>query len=339
MQSKSCADDASAALDARSSIDQAIAWSIALESGAASEEQRASCLSWRAACPEHELAWQQVQAIEQSFNEIPAANEQLAYRVLQASAQKKAGKKSRLAVKALGVLAVIAVAIPLALLTPWQQAEYRAGIGQRGSFTLSDGTSLQLNTNSLATVEYSALRRRIVLQRGEILIATGHDTGSLFGRRRFWVAAGGVQLEAIGTRFNVRQLKGETQLSVVEGAVAVYSDVDRETVVRAGETIAIGPNAAALSLHRVDITFDNTAWADGVLVAKQMRLDAFVTELSRYRSAPVTYDPDIAGMQVSGVFQLSGADPVGRTLGVLVRALPVRIEQNPDGSAALRKIN
>lgn len=316
-------------------------WSIALASGAADEAQRVACQSWRDADPEHEQAWRQVQAVEQAFSEIPTANEQLAYRVLQASAQKMPAKSRRRALKMLGVLAVSAVAIPLGLLLSWQQAEYRTAIGERGSFTLSDGTLLQLNTDSVAAVEYSLLRRRIVLQRGEILIETGRDAGAPLGRRSFWVTTDEARLEAIGTRFNVRRLEHETQLSVVQGRVAVHSDSVRDTVVHPGETIALVPNTAAatVSAHTADPTFDTTAWVDGVLVAKQMRLDAFVAELSRYRSAPLGCDLSIAAMPVSGVFQLSGADPVGRTLNALTRALPVRVERNADGSAMLRKIN
>jgi ferric-dicitrate binding protein FerR (iron transport regulator) len=331
----------SAAAVSGSPIDRAIAWSIALESGGASDEQHAACQSWRNAHPENEQAWQQVQAVEQAFSRIPIANEQLAYRVLQASAQKIAPRSQRHAIKALGLLVLIAVVAPFGLLTPWQQAEYRTAIGQRATFTLDDGTELQLNTNSAAGVEYSLLRRRIVLQRGEILIETGRDSEALFGRRGFWVTTPEAQLEAIGTRFNVRRLEGETRLAVVQGMVAVHAETTRDTVVRAGETIAVGANAgaAAISMPIADTTADPIAWADGALVAKQMRLDAFVAELSRYRSAPVDCDPSVAAMQVSGVFQLNGVDPVGRTLSVLTRSLPVRIDHNPDGSVALRKIN
>lgn len=339
MKPHSCVDDAGHASAIRAPIDQAIAWSIALASGTATEEQLAECQFWRDANPDHEQAWQQVQLVEQAFHKIPTANEQLAYRVLQASGQKRTGKSRRLAIKGLGALAVIAIAVPLVLLMPWQRAEYRTAIGERGSFTLSDGTSLQLNTDSLVAVEYSLLRRRLVLQRGEILVATGRDIEAPFGRRRFLVAAERAQLEAIGTRFNVRLLSDETHLAVVEGAVAVYSNADRDTVVRAGEAVVVASNAGASSVRGVDTALDPTAWADGVLVAKRMRLDVFVAELSRYRSAPVTYDPDIAGLQISGVFQLSGTDPVGHTLGALTRALPVRVEGNPDGSVVLRKIN
>jgi ferric-dicitrate binding protein FerR (iron transport regulator) len=339
MARQSFANERSGAPDASSLIEQAIAWSIALASGTATEEQLAACQCWRDANPEHEQAWQQVQVVEQTFHQIPTASEQLAYRVLQASGQKKIGKSRRLAIKALGALVVVAIAIPLVLLMPWQKAEYRTAIGERGSFTLSDGTSLQLNTDSLVAVEYSLLRRRLLLQHGEILIATSRDAEALFGRRSFWVATDGALLEAIGTRFNVRRLEGETHLTVIEGAVAVRSNADRDTVVRAGEAVAVAPDVAVLSVHRVDTTFDPTAWADGVLVAKQMRLDALVAELVRYRRAPVRYDPEISGMQVSGVFQLNGVDPVGRTLTALARALPVRIEHSSDGGVELRKIN
>lgn len=317
-------------------LDQAIAWSIALTSGTASDEQRAACQAWRSARSEHEEAWQQVQAVERAFDRIPTANEQLAYRVLQAPAKAARGGNRLRAAGVLGVLAVIAVAAPLALLMPLEQAEYRTGVGQHGSFTLSDGSALHLNTDSVAAMEYSLLRRRIVLQRGEILIDTGRDTGALFGRRSFRVVTDEAELEALGTRFNVRRSERETRLAVVEGRVAVHAGAVGDTVVHPGETIILAAGSVVPpSVQRIDPAFDATAWADGVLVAKQMRLDAFVAELSRYDTAPLHCDPGIAAMQVSGVFQLTGVDPVGHTLAALTRALPVRIARNPDGSTVL----
>jgi transmembrane sensor len=96
-------------------------------------------------------------------------------------------------------------------------------------------------------------------------------------------------------------------------------------VAEPGDTLLI--EAGGAPVQRLTLSDqDATAWTDGVLVAKQMRLEAFCAELARHRAAPLRCDPAVAALRVSGVFQLDGLDPVGRALQMLARTLPVRLE-------------
>lgn len=62
------------------------------------------------------------------------------------------------------------------------------------------------------------------------------------------------------------------------------------------------------------------AWTDGMLVAVDMRLDAFLAELSRYRRGYLRCDPAVAALRVSGTYPLGDVDAI---LAVLPHALPV----------------
>jgi transmembrane sensor len=59
-----------------------------------------------------------------------------------------------------------------------------------------------------------------------------------------------------------------------------------------------------------------------VLEASDMRLDAFVDELRRYRPGLVQLAPEVAGLRLSGVFPLADTD---RILQALVQVLPVQV--------------
>ncbi|WP_420994989.1 FecR family protein [Cupriavidus sp. 30B13] len=311
-------------------IDRAIDWAVRLESGTATDAERGACAAWRAAHPAHETAWQQVQQIEQAFRRLPAGQGTLALDALQ-SAQRLQGDGRRRALKLLGTAAIGTVLAALAArLLPWQQrARYAAAVGDRRSVMLADGTRLQLNTDSEAEVVFSPLRRLIVLRHGELFVDTGRDADAVAGRRPFWVETAQARLEAIGTRFGVRRSAGETRLYVVEGSVAIHADDDGAPVLaRAGDTFLI-PDQAAAPVRLRDLTFTPEAWTGGALVAKQMRLDAFVAELARYRGMPLRCDAGAGALRVSGVFQLDGPDPVGRALEVLAATLPLRVVQQP----------
>jgi transmembrane sensor len=72
-----------------------------------------------------------------------------------------------------------------------------------------------------------------------------------------------------------------------------------------------------------------------VLVARQMRLDAFAAALTRQLSQGVGCAPDAAALRVSGVFQLDGPDAVARALGALAATLPVRIGNMANGQPVI----
>jgi len=307
-------------------LDRAIEWAVRLQSGVADAEVRASCAAWRAADAAHERAWQQIEAVEQAFRNIPPSSAVVAHRALQSAVRQRNVRLDRRRVLKLMGWGAVGVASGLLVATQllWQHRETHAtAVGVRRRIVLADGTQLQLNTASAADVLFTPLRRLIVLRQGEIAMDTGRDADSFTGRRPFWVETAHARLEAIGTRFTVLQTLEETRVHVADGAVAIHVGAARPLLMHAGETFSI--KASTLAPARViDPTFDPAAWADGVIVAKQMRLDTFVAELSRYRDLPVRCDPAVAGLRVSGVFQLDGPDPAGRALDALARTLPVR---------------
>jgi len=83
-------------------LDQAIAWAVRLGSGSADEKTHDECGAWRAAHPSHEQAWQQVQAVEDTFRQVPRMGEAggaLAHGALQAATRLRAQQGRRLFVE------------------------------------------------------------------------------------------------------------------------------------------------------------------------------------------------------------------------------------------------
>ena len=318
-------------------LDQAIAWAVRLGSGSAGADAQAACADWRAEDPRHEQAWQQVQSVEQAFGRVPVleGGGGLAHGALQAAARGRGRRRT------LGLLGLAAGAGLLGLGTwreaPWlQRAGYVTATGERRRVVLADGTALNLNTGSDVQVAFSPLRRRIVLRRGELFVRTGADAGAPWGRRAFWVETGQVRFEALGTRFGVRQEQGTARLSVAEGRVSIHAGGGAAVIAQAGEGYVV--RADGVAPQRVaDRSFEADAWTDGVLVARAMRLDAFLAELGRYRDGPLHCDASVAALTVSGVFQLGGPDPVGRALASLTRTLPVRLVQGRGDSVTVAR--
>lgn len=91
---------------------------------------------------------------------------------------------------------------------------FETQLGQQATHQLPDGSTLYLNTNSKASVSYTAQRRLITLHKGE-----GHFDVSHEPARPFDVRVGQQFVRAVGTAFSVRLAKDKLKVVVSEGVV------------------------------------------------------------------------------------------------------------------------
>lgn len=320
-------------------LEELILWSVKLRSGTASVEDAQRFTQWCSQDPAHEAAWQKLHAMEQTLNDIPAdATQLITQTIALADTQLGSmnGRRNTLKPLAISAITLIGLAMLINQYGPWQQRlHYATSMGQRAQFILADGTQLMLNTDSSVEVHYSLWKRQIVLNHGEVYIETGHDKEAIFGRRAFWVNSSQVNLEAIGTRFSVHQQATATQLYVAEGIVAMHIGQQLSARAYAHESYRMQGSASMPLKVNIQHT-DPMAWVDGVIVAKQMRLDVLITELLRYQALPLHYEAEVGDLMVSGVFQLNRADAAEHALQVIAQTLPVRI-LHQDNRIVLRK--
>ncbi|VVE84316.1 FecR domain-containing protein [Pandoraea sputorum] len=308
---------------------QAVEWWVTLQSGDATETLRTACARWRAANPEHERAWLH---IENADRRMRHASGTLGAAVAQAALRAPRSRGRRMAVKAIvgalffGTGAWVA-SDPMAV--QWLRADARTGAGERRTLHLTDGTTLVLNTRSAVRLSMDGDVRRIGLVEGEIMVTTGKDLTHMrhVPPRPLIVATAHGTLQPLGTRFVVRQIDGDSDASVqvFEGAVRVTpksassTDTASVRIVHAGEQASFNARGVEAALPLAD---GDGAWADGILVAVDMRLDTFLRELSRYRRGYLRCDPAVASLRVSGTYPLADIDAI---LGVLPHALPVSV--------------
>lgn len=289
---------------------QAAQWLMRLHGGHASNAEQQACRQWRAASAEHERAWQRVQRVQDKLGLLPP---DLAMGTL--------NRERRQALKHLLVLAAL---LPAGYLgyrqAPWQswRADYRTAVGERRQVQLADGSLVHLNTDSAIDVRFSSEQRLIVLLRGEILITSGGDPQATT-QRPLRVSSRQGLMQALGTRFAVRQLDDETTLAVFEGQVRVTPEQTAPRVIEAGEHVRFSRNGLSASLPA---QVQDSLWTEGQLLVDNLPLKDFLAELSRYRHGLLRCDPDVAGLRISGGFQLDNTDAI---LVALPSTLPVNV--------------
>ena len=301
-------------------VEQAAMWIAKLQSGLATEMDEATCLRWRQAHPDHECAWQRMQALVQG---IRTGSQGLAPELVRTTLR-RVGKSRRFTLKsAAGAIIMGWGAWAAYEQLPWRRwgADERTGIGELRAIKLTDGTEVVLGTSTAIDIRFTAQQRQLVLQSGDIMVTTAQDTM----RRPFRVVTESGSIVPIGTKFLVRHepqgtTPNVTYVSVTQGAVDIRARL----------------NAAALRLVAGQQTrFSNSevepagvlvpadiAWTQGMLVAERMRLADFLAELDRYRAGKLRCDPAVAELRVSGAFLLNNPQAV---LDLIEETLPVRV--------------
>lgn len=289
-------------------VDAAIDWCVKLDYNRAGSEARKAFESWLAADALHALAWQRVRSIQHRFDSLPPG---LTRATLDAAAARRL-KGRRNALKLLAGAGICATGSLYALreYDSWRHAlaHSETAVGEQQLLQLSDGTTLQLNTDSAVGVDLDGNRRIITLKRGEIRIETGKDTAA--GARPFWVHTRFGTLQALGTRFVVRMEDGRVRVSVQEGAVQMHpartsTSDSNAPIARANESFWLSTTAAIRAESR---GISDDAWTDGVIAARDARLADVVAELARYRHGYVTCDDVIAERRISGIFHIGDTD-------------------------------
>ncbi|NWE41190.1 FecR domain-containing protein [Pseudomonas yamanorum] len=293
-------------------IERATAWMARLWADDASEDDHANCLRWRAEHPHHELAWTRLLGFEQKLHSVPAPVAK--HTLAEPAAPDSLNRRSTL--RLLGLLvAAGSLAYGVRRTDTWQLASagHSTRTGEVREVALPDGTRVVLASASAIDVQFDDHQRLVLLRAGEVFITTAPSP------RPFRVQTRQGLLQALGTRFSVRQCDDSCRLAVLEGAVQVQPEHGAGVRVDAGHGASISRNQVK---PIAQVTDRSVAWVKGLLVADGTRLDELVAELARYRPGVLRCAPEVAMLRVSGVLHLADTD---LALDNLAAALPIQV--------------
>lgn len=300
-------------------VEQAIQWLVRLRFNQADEQTQRTFEHWLQQHPEHVVAWQRVETLGDEFAGVPT---QLARQTLNGTNH---GMRRRESLKLLGILATVSAAAWLGrdyTPVPAMLAQQRSSTGEQRRFQLDDGSLIQLNSDSAVDSDFDAQRRLIILRRGEIIVNVGADQHSPRARP-FWVQSRDGLIRAQSSRFLARELDDGTLVAAQEGSVTVFPGSDQTPAsrsVQAGNHLLFTSSGARMFR---DNGLDLWSWGDGVISARNMRLNDFIAELSRYRPGVLRCAEQVADRRVSGTFQLADNDQV---LALIAQSLHLHID-------------
>lgn len=306
-------DNATHDTEARAVAHEAAQWLALLESGSATAQDRAGLQRWRERSATHERFWQQAQALQQRFNDLPA---QLAMASLDRPDAQCESPARRAALKRALVLAAVLPGAWLIsrqpVVTRWR-ADLSTATGEQRSIRLQYGSLLQINTASAVDVDLGADRRQVTLIEGEVALTMADNVPDITLASRFG------QVVAHGAELCLRQDPQQCRVSVSRGSADVYAGGTRRRLV-AGEFAVLTASGIGAT-ERFDPSQPD--WRQGVLSVENRSLGAFLREVSRYRPGILRWEPELEALRVTGTFRLDDTD---RILDLLVASLPVQVQ-------------
>lgn len=316
--------------------------------------------AWLAAHEDNRRAWFQVQEPWDLFGEQAHSPELIELRRAALGRARDAGRHRWLGSSGarlkLATAAAIAVTVIGGLLS-WHASRpdiYRTQIGERRVVTLVDGSKIALDSQTEIRVSYSKDARDLSLLHGQARFDVAKDV-----ERPFSVYAAKRKVVATGTAFNVDLIGSEALITLIEGRVVVFTEVEesgasarrvisKETAaaveaprsIRSDQTIelAAGEQLVLASGVAPNVTTANveqtTAWQSGRLVFENEPLASVIERMNRYSTRALRIvDPRAAKLRMSGVFNTGDVESFVATVTAY---LPVQAESLPGGDIQLR---
>lgn len=298
---------------------RAIAWAVQLRSGEASAADHAAFDNWRRADPRHEAAAARMERALGRLNELPQG---LAPRhAMRRSLLAQAGRRSALR-NTLGLGLVLAGVggllwshgqRPLSALA----ADFSTGTGERRAFALADGSRLWLNARSAVDQSYDGAARRLHLRTGEVIVDVAKDPDG----RPFIVQTAQGRIQALGTRFLVRQDDDSSLVAVLHSAVRIEPLQGQAQTLAQGHSARLTAQGVAQEALAPQAA---SAWEDGFVEVHDRPLQDVVDALRPYHPGVLRVSPQAARLRVTGSFPLDDSE---RTLAALARALPITVNR------------
>ncbi len=196
---------------------------------------------------------------------------------------------------------------------------YATDVGGRETVSFSDGTRIELNTDTAMRARMTTKERTVWLDRGEAYFKVRHDPA-----RPLTVYVAGHRVVDLGTEFLVRDDANYLEVALLKGRARVADDTSKKP----SSPVTLSPGDVALATgHDMSVTKMNArdlesqlGWRRGVLVFYHTTLADAVDEINRYnRQKLVIADADVGKLRINGTFPADNAALFGRVAKVVLK--------------------
>lgn len=265
------------------------------------EGARRAWRQWHDADPRHAEVWRRFGQVRLAVPDGTRGRDQAAAQAVRAAATVQPRRHAlKLLAGGIGVGVAGTVAYRQARREGWLAA-YRTGTGEQRRVALPQGVSLTLNTGTSVDYALNGSDVDVRLYSGEIMLHARPASAP------FRVLTCHGAISATQAQLAVRLVGDATRVALNEGSASLQPRAQAITTLAPGQVRSFTRDQVRTEPEWAGRDF---AWTQGMLIADDMRLDAFLAELERYRPGVLGCDADIAHLRVTGTFRVQQTDRV-----------------------------
>ncbi len=218
-------------------------------------------------------------------------------------------------------MAAAAVILMLGTIFFWQYSnrptEYTTSFGQTRQITLPDGSVVNLNANSSISFaqNFSEQPVREVWLKGEAFFSVKHTAN----HAKFRVHAEGLEVDVLGTEFNVSDRRNTTKVVLQSGKVQIKS-AKQSAILQPGEMVEFSHSTKQLAQRKVPVE-RYSSWKEKVWLLDGEAMSEVAQRIEDSFGVEVVFEnPSLANEKISGTIPTGSLEEVNEILSDLLKA-------------------
>lgn len=221
---------------------------------------------------------------------------------------------------------ILATGIVLFILDQTNRTMYRTAYGEKKTILLADSSEIMLNANSALTLKKSDFNKknREVWIEGEVYFDISPNRSDR-KRRTFVVHANDVDVEVIGTKFNVNARRNTTKVALEEGKVQLNLGNQKRNpiIMEPGDYVAYSGMDNKFERKIVD-PYEYSSWRNNVLFFNEVPLELIAQAVEDHFGYKVhLMDFHLRQKKYKGAFPTDNLDVL---LESLARSFDLRVD-------------
>lgn len=245
-------------------------------------------------------------------------------------------KKPKLSIplwlKSIAAAAILFLLVNLTLTyyNHYQKVAVNTGFGQIKTLSLPDGTLITLNAKSkvsyLKTWNKDQIREVWINGEAFFKVRHLHKSGNVKSSERFIVHVNQINVNVLGTSFNVNNRRGHVQVALLSGKVGLRTfENDKQLVMNPGEIVEFNQNKTPTK-RKINVA-EYSSWKEGILHFNNtpiIKVFNYIEDTYGYKA--IIENDQIKDKLVSGSFSVSSEDKllksISTSLGITIKKVP-----------------
>jgi transmembrane sensor len=178
---------------------------------------------------------------------------------------------------------------------------FKTTLGGHEIVTLSDGSHIELNTDTSVHVDLSSDQRMASLENGEAYFEIAHDAS-----RPFTVKVADHRITVLGTKFRVLDAPGKVEVALLDGRVWFDTEAkdkhQQSALLSPGQVLVATAQGMSVTSQSERLLESDLSWRNGLLVFRHTSLFDAANEYNRYNVRKIVIaNASVGKLTISGI--------------------------------------